>query len=165
MAILADIRPAVCANLRSLRDRNTGRIRRGDVLIVFIFPVAIGTICGYFALFPRDANPLLTIISILAGLSFALAVFVFELRLTASTKYSRGSSVLELIDRFFNSVLYSVITGIASALLCFGTTVTVLDGIVFRVLSGLAAAVTAHYIVTLFISLNRLRKAYNEMTR
>lgn len=165
MAILADIRPAVRANFGSLRDTKTGRIRRSDFITIFVAPASGGCILGWLSLFPKDANSLLTIISILAGLSFALAVFVFELRLTASMKYDKGSPILGLIDRFFDSVLYSVIVGIASALVCFAATLSPSSGIVFRVVSGVAIAVSLHYLMSLLVSLNRLRKAYIEMSR
>lgn len=165
MAILADLTPALRANHNALRDTKTGSIRPGDLISIYVAPIVFGAAGGYFTLFPKDANPLLTIVSILAGLSFALSVFVFELRMTASAKYDKGSPVLGLIDRFFSSVLYSVVVGIASALLCFGASIPEYGGLVYRLVSGVAIAMTLHYIVGLFVSLNRLRKAYNTMIR
>jgi phosphoglycerol transferase MdoB-like AlkP superfamily enzyme len=144
---------------------HAGRLRGGDILAIYIVPMIIGVFVGVFKWFPKESGALLTIISILAGLSFALAVFVFELRLTAATKFSKGSVVLRLIDRLFNSVLYSIVVGIASAVLCFVATIPADGTVLFRVVSGAAIGLSVHYLVGLFVSLNRLRKAYVELSR
>ncbi len=160
----ADIRPIIADCAHSMRDTTSTSISFADVAAFILFPLSAGAVAGYIGLDMTNGG-LLTVVSILAGLSFALAVFIFDLRLNAGKKFDRTSYVLRSIDTLFRRTLYSVAVGIVTAIL--GGILQMIDSKNMGSRLGEVAMVslTAHYLMVLFMCLRGLRAAYNQSTK
>ncbi|QPK80785.1 hypothetical protein G7Y41_06910 [Schaalia sp. ZJ405] len=155
-----DVRGIVKDHVAATLQTNEGKTSIGNAACLYGIPLLSAVASGIWL--TSVPGELLTVISILAGLSFALAVFVFELRITAEQKFKRESYVLTLIDRLYKNVLYSVLIGILSVVL--GVLVPGSSGTVMsRLFVGLCVGVSCHYVLVLVVVLRTLQAAYREM--
>lgn len=159
----ADIRPIISDYARSMREPSSKSIAFADVTVFVTLPLFAGVVAGYAG---RDIGPgLLTVVSILAGLSFALAVFIFDLRLNASKQFDRTSYVLRSIDALFKRTLYSVAVGVTTAILGGVLQMVESQSLLGRFGTATMATLTIHYLMVLFMCLRGLRAAYNQSTK
>lgn len=166
------IRPLVADHLRTFRDDRTGKRRLRDYLVHFAAPAALAALGVALGLRLADAAQIIAGAAVLAGFSFGLAVFVFQLRLDAGRdpRVPKGSTLLELIDELFNNVLYSIVIGLALVVAVVAATSFTAPppGESPAPLSGWwtagVVALGLHYILTLLMCLKRTRAAYKNLT-
>jgi len=165
MTAKIDIVPIAREHYATLRNNRTGKKSWPDFLVQFGVPVAAGIALGVTGVGFPEMGSLLTLISILAGFSFALAIFIFELRGDLGKKHQRGTRVLMLTDEFFYNVSYAVIIGLIAAVM--GAVTTTFDpGTNAKLISeSLTVTLSAHFIIVLLMCLKRLNAVYRETTR
>lgn len=98
----------------TLRDAKTERRSVGDVVVHYVAPVVAAFVVVALGLRITDAGHLLTALSILAGISFALSVLVFQLRTTTphDPRLTAQVGLVELIDELFWNVTYATLVGL-----------------------------------------------------
>lgn len=165
MATKTSLTPIIRAHFNTLRNAKTGRLHWPDFVVQFGLPVLLGIGFGLSGGASPDISTLLTVVSILAGLSFALALFVFELRQNLSTRYEKTSTMLARIDVLFQNVLYSVIVGLTSTGTGAFSSVVGLDTTIEASLQVLTLVLTAHFFLVLFMCLKRLNAVFRESRR
>lgn len=116
---------------------------------------------------PTQLDPQVVGAAVLAGFSFGLSVFVFQLRMDASRdpRVPRGSRLLDLIDELFANVLYLIVVGVGLTVLTV-VAATVRPDDVDRLnawWTGAVAALGLHYVLTLGMCVKRMRAAYEEL--
>lgn len=104
-------------------------------------------------------------ISIVAGLLFAMAVFLFQLRVTLGTDKRLGEDDYVLIDECMANTLWAILWGLGLTLfLIVGEAGKWIgDARAGPVLTGIAVAATAHFLVVIGMCLKRLRRAYERI--
>ena len=168
MPTKTDVRHIVREHAQAIKQRG-GKASVLDRLLLWALPCTVGLAAGLWSVHVADA--LLAVISILAGLSFALAIFVFELRMTLGNKFRQTSYVLALVDDLFSNVLYSILVGVFTVVL--GAVVKMFEpssaiehaSALERVGTGLVVATAIHYLVTFLMCLKRLHAAYREIRK
>lgn len=165
MSSKTDMRPIVRAHLQTLRNNRTNRPSVIDYFVQIGIPIALGAVMACTRTAFSDISALLTVVSILAGLSFALAIFVFEIRQSLKQKYRKDSAVLEIVDELFQNVIYSVLIGLISTGLGALSTVFAKGSTAELVFQVLAVVATSHFFIVLLMCLKRLNAVYRETTR
>lgn len=167
------ISPLVKDHLRTLRDHRTGRVRVRDYLVQYGAPLAVAGVGVALGLRLADATHIIAGAAVLAGFSFGLAVFVFQLRLDAvrDPRVPKGSLLLDLIDELFSNVVYSILVGLALVVATISATSFSPPAPFWQTPEPLNAwwttgvvALALHYLVTIAMCLKRTRAAYRELT-
>lgn len=165
--------PLVTDHLRTLRDHRTGRARIRDYIVQYGAPIAIATAGVALGLRLADAAHIIAGAAVLAGFSFGLAVFVFQLRLDAvrDPRVPKGSLLLDLIDELFSNVIYSILVGLALVVAAISATSFSTPAPIWRSPEPLngwwttgVVALALHYLITIAMCLKRTRAAYRELT-
>lgn len=168
MANKATVIPLVVDHFNTLRDVRTGRLRWQDIAFQFALPVALAALATWRGARLTEAGQIIAGAAVLAGFSFGLAVFVFQLRLEASRdpRVPKGSLLLDLIDELFKNVNYLILSGLALVVLA-AAGVAYADPNADQMSAGWTLAITAvslHYVVTLGMCLKRMRAAYRQLS-
>lgn len=162
------VAPIVKDHLATLRDASTGKPRLLDWLLVGGVPLAVGAVALARGFTLTSIADLGAMVAVLAGLLFALVIFVFQLRLQVAhdPRVHKDSVVVPLIDELFANVMYAVVVGLVDAalvMLAANTRVVDSAGTLQAVnvwWSAGIAVVTAHWLLTILMCLKRTRSAY-----
>jgi hypothetical protein len=92
----------------------SGRVLWKTALLQVAVPTAVGCIVGGFEVHLRGTAELIAGVSVLAGLLFALVIYVFQLGIDVSKSAKALPKRLpRLIDELFRNVLYAVASSVA----------------------------------------------------
>lgn len=155
-------------HVATLRDHATNKVRPSELAVHYGLPVAFGVAVPIFGIRLTDAGQIIAGAAVLAGFSFGLSVFVFQLRMEAARdpRVPRGSLLLDLIDELFTNVLYSIVVGLALTVFTVVATTVQPEGVT-RLNSwwtGIIAGVGLHYLLTLAMCVKRMRAAYRQLS-
>lgn len=167
MASKIQVVPVVRDHVATLRDARTARPRVGDILTHYALPVSLGIAIPMLGVRMTDGSQYVAGAAILAGLSFALAVYVFQLRLEAQRdpRIPREAVLLDLIDELFTNVCYSMLVGLALAAVTIAASAYSRSGApAGPVVTGIVIALGIHYLITILMCIKRLRAAYLQLT-
>lgn len=148
------------SHISTLYNARTGKISTIDILLFYILPIPTGIFLGILA--PSEAAQIpLTMVSILAGLSFGTVIFIFDLRMKLRDKWGPKDRVLANFDELFANLLYSVFIAVCIV------TVALLPQVAFAVpvVRIVLFILCVHYVLTLLMCLKRLGLAFREVTR
>lgn len=150
------------------------RIRIKDLLLFFGSPILIGALTAFLLRVQlQNVGELVAGASILAGFSFGLSIFVFELRMTLTKDgfVPKGDPVETHIDELFANVTYSIVAGlflVLAAVICDVFVALPKAPEFMGAGTWWTFALTAlaiHYLLTMFMCIKRLRWAYRVFTR
>lgn len=161
--------PLIADHLHTLRDGKSGRPRWQDYAIQMLLPAAAGVATPWLGARLTDPGQIIAGGSVLAGFSFGLAVFVFQLRLEAARdpRVDKGSVLLEQLDELFANVRYSVFAGLMLVVVSVAGAAfhdTAKAGALSAVWTGVIVGWGLHYILTSLMCLKRLGKAYTRLS-
>lgn len=164
----------VVNHAHTLRDAKTDRPRKLDYLLHYGLPVVATVGFATSGASITDAGHLLTALSILSGITFALAVLVFQLRTTTprDPRITSQVGLVELIDELFWNVTYATLVGLLIVgVAAFGMTVEAPAWLPQGAAPGLNVAwgaflvgATLHYGITFLMCLKRLESAFRKLT-
>lgn len=170
MATKTSLRGIVVDHLNTLRDARTQHVSVLDVAIQFGIPVVLGIglpLCGIRLV---DIGQVIAGIAVLAGFTFGLLVFVFQLRLQVATDPRVvGTNLRELIDELFTNVAYALLVGLACVTLSVAYVslrhipYVSASGALGGVSSGVLVAGVAHFLLTLAMCTKRAYRAYQRI--
>lgn len=160
----------------TLKDARTGKISYLDLVTQVGFPILFGLVVGVLGLRFTTVEHAVAGISIVTGLSFGIAIFVFQLRLSLPQNKNVQAQDYTLIDEMMANLLWAILWGLVIVLYLF---VCDLGGWVIeddqfplasnsevhtsRILSGVAVAGVGHLVLVLAMCLKRLRRAYQRI--
>lgn len=152
-------------HFRTLTDHATGKPSIPDLIVQVGVPLVGGAVAAYFGAVLPDVSGAVAGVSIVAGLLFSMAVFLFQLRLGLENDQRLGADDRALIDECMSNVLWAILLGLGLALylvVC-GAGDWLGCGIHGRVLTGIAIAAAGHFLMVLAMSLKRLRRSYERI--
>lgn len=153
-------------HFRTLKDFRSGKPRFSDYFVQILVPLAVGATAAWFGAALTDVSGAVAGVSIVAGLLFSMAVFLFQLRIGLLTTDKRlGQQDLDLIDECMSNVLWAILWGLTLALylVVLGAGDWFESGWSGRVLTGVAIAASAHFLLVIAMCLKRLRRAYERI--
>lgn len=163
-------------HFRTLKDARTGKISYLDLVIQVGVPILLGTVLGLLGLRFTTVEHAVAGISIVSGLAFGIAIFVFQLRLSLPQKNNVQAQDYVLIDETMANLLWAILWGLVTVLYLIVCDLGgwVLNGDQFsratnseiytsRILSGVAVAGVGHLVLVLAMCLKRLRRAYQRI--
>lgn len=164
------IAPAVRDHIETLYD-NTSDARKlhiPDVAAMYGLPLGCAVVSYLFGVRLRGIGEIISGVSVLTGLLFALIVYIFQLRLqvAADPRVVRGGRLTTLLDELFSNISYAVIVGLATSI----TAITAAslrngEGQAPIWISALVIAAGIHLVLTVLMCMKRIREAYRTMTR
>ncbi len=169
--------------VRTLRDvRNGGKacVRPADVLVQIALPIAIGIGCFFTGWHLANPSNAIVGISIVSALMCAMATLLFQIRgqiaVESNEEQADGGNAAphssfrmklrdkRFIDEVFDDVMWAILVGLTLSLYLIVVDAIGLlagGGTVSRILSSIAVAVCAHFVLVIGMCLKRLRSAYN----
>lgn len=169
----AAVLPVITDHLATLRRDPTQRFSVRDLGWHYGMPAVLAAAVVVPGARLVDASQIIAGAAVLSGFAFGLAVFVFELRMSVARdpRLEKGDFIFELLDELFRNVNYLVLSGIV--LTSMATAAVSIDWSPSSVASdgSLSAAWTAvllwmctHFVLTIFMCVKRLRRAYGELS-
>ena len=133
-----------------------------DVAVQIAMPVAAGAVVFLFKCVIGDVGALVTGVSIVAALMGAMAVLIFQIRLSIPNDNRLDVYDYELVDEVFSNILWAILVGFTLALgLVVYQTFCVMDlWLAGNVVTSLAVALGLHFVVVVAMCLKRLNLAY-----
>lgn len=173
MATKTSLTTIVVDHLDTLRDARTHRVSVLDVVVQFGLPVILGLGLPLAGFRLVEVGQVIAGLAVLAGFTFGMLVFVFQLRLQVATDPRViGTNLRELIDQLFTNVAYALLTGLASVTLAvaivsvrqLGPLNADLVATLRAIATGLLVAVVSHFLLTLAMCTKRAYRAYQRIT-
>lgn len=152
-------------HFRTLYDNRTGKPDWAAAAWQGMFPIAAGVATWWFGAKLADVSAAVAGISIVAALLFAMAVFLFQLRVTLGGDSRLGDDDYRLVDECMSNTLWAILWGLGLALfliVCGAGRWIANDG-VGPVLTGIAVGASAHFLLVISMCLKRLRRAYERI--
>lgn len=152
-------------HFHTLYDNRTGRPDWWAIVWQAVLPLGAGAAVWKLGGKMAEVGAAVSGISIVAGLLFAMAVFLFQLRVTLGTDKRLGEDDYVLVDECMANTLWAILWGLGLALfLIVGEAGKWIgDDRAGPVLTGIAVAATAHFLVVIGMCLKRLRRAYERI--
>lgn len=163
----------------TLRDARNGKPRARDYVFQIGIPISVGIVTSLAGFQFTDINPIVASVSIVSGLLFAVAIFLFQLRLALPDDANLLNEDKTLIDETMSNVLWAILWGFILVFylaLCgsagwfsspeVSSTNTLTEVFPPRrpvALTGVAIAATTHFIIVLAMCLKRVRRAYHRI--
>lgn len=173
MPTKTSVREIVVDHLDTLRDARTHRVSVLDLLIQFGLPLLLGTGLPLAGFRLVDVGQVIAGLAVLAGFTFGMLVFVFQLRLQVATDPRVvGTNLRQLIDQLFTNVAYALLTGLVCVTLAVAfvsvrqaTSPTAeLVAVLRAVSTGVLVTATTHFLLTLAMCTKRAYRAYQRIT-
>ena len=152
-------------HFQTLYDNRTNKPDWAAVVVQSVMPVAAGVMTWWLGAKLKDVSGAVAGISIVAALLFAMAVFLFQLRVTLPEDKRLGPDDYKLVDECMKTTLWAILWGLAVALyliVCGAGEWLKADGS-GPVLTGVAVAASAHFLMVIGMCLKRLRRAYERI--
>lgn len=149
----------------TLRNNKSGRVSLGDVFFQVVVPIGAGLLACVGGAALRDVSGAVAGISIVAGLLFSMAVFLFQLRLGLKEDRRLGEDDYRLVDECMKNTLWAILWGLSLALyLVVGDAGGWLDQPdLGPKLTGVAVSGSLHFLFVIAMCLKRLRRAYERL--
>lgn len=130
-----------------------------------LLPLVAGAMTWKLGAKIADVNGAVSGISIVAGLLFAMAVFLFQLRITLDNDKRLGEEDFVLVDECMANTLWAILWGVALAvyLIVCGAGKWISNDSWGPALTGTAVAGTVHFLLVIGMCLKRLRRAYERI--
>lgn len=173
MATKTSLSGIVVDHLGTLWDARTHRVSALDLVIQFGLPLVLGLGLPLAGFRLVDVGQVIAGLAVLAGFTFGMLVFVFQLRLQVATDPRVvGTNLRELIDELFTNVAYALLVGLACVTLAvvFVSVRQVsspspdLVSVLRAVATGVLVATTSHFLLTLAMCTKRAYRAYQRIT-
>lgn len=172
MATKTSVTSIVVDHFDTLRDARTHRMSFGDLATQFGLPVLLGAVLPIFGLRLVELGQVIAGLAVLAGLTFGLLVFVFQLRLQLSSDPRvQATTLRQLIDQLFVNVAYTVLIGLTSAAVCvavvsvrWGEEASSGSQGVSAVASGVVVGLCVHFLLSLAMCTKRAYRAYQRIS-
>lgn len=148
-------------------DASTGRPSLPDFATQVLLPACGGGVAGWAGAVLPDSSGAVAGVSIVAGLLFSMAVFLFQLRLSLPDDKRLEPRDIDLVDQCMKNVLWAILWGMTLALflvVC-GAGGWLSAGTSGRVLTGIAIGAGAHFLLVIAMCLKRLRRAYERLAK
>lgn len=165
MATKAAVFPVVTDHLRTL-TYPTRRRTIAEFAWHYAAPYGAAGLLTWRGVRLADAGQVIGGGAVFAGFAFGLAVWVFELRLTAhrDPRVPRGGLLVQLIDELFKNVTYAVLVGLFLVLLAVAGTAYTSQSSLGLWWTAALTGTGLHFIITIMMCLKRLRAAYRQLT-
>ena len=154
---------------RTLRNARTEKVLVRDVVVQIACPFALGCICFFAELRIKDPSNVVVGISIVAALMCAMAMLLFQVRAEIRRENNAllvGKDV-KLVDETFDDAMWAILVGFVIALFLVITDAFGLfqcgNVVLESVLSAIAIALIAHFVMVVAMCLKRLRAAYDRV--
>lgn len=152
-------------HFRTLYDNRTGRPDWGAVTWQIGVPLVAGSGMWWLGAKMSDVGGAVSGISIVAGLLFAMAVFLFQLRVSLGTDTRLGPDDFVLVDECMANTLWAILWGLALTLflvVC-GAGKWIGSDCSGPLLTGVAVGGAMHFLLVIGMCLKRLRRAYERI--
>ena len=149
----------------TLYDNRTGRCDwRGITAKVFL-PLIGGAVTWMLGAKITDVSGAVSGISIVAGLLFTMAVFLFQFRITLDNDKRLGEDDFALVDECMANTLWAILWGVTLAvyLIVCDAGKWICNDSWGPALTGIAVAGTVHFLLVIGMCLKRLRRAYERI--
>ncbi len=152
-------------HFRTLRDATTNRPRVGDFVLQIGIPLISGMASYCAGLGFKDVTQAVVGISIVAGLLFSMAVFLFQLRINFPNDPRITQTDKTLIDECMKNVLWAIVWGLLLVvyLIICQATGSMGSGKTGSILTGIAVAAAVHFLLVIAMCLKRLHRAYERI--
>lgn len=152
-------------HFRTLYDNRTSKPDWLAIAVQSLVP--LGTGLGVWVLGAKLTNVEAAVagISIVAGLLFSMAVFLFQLRTSLGSDKRLGAADFALVDECMSNTLWAILWGLALALFLIvagggGWIGAESSG---PILTGIAVGAATHFLLVIGMCLKRLRRAYERI--
>ncbi|QWW19959.1 hypothetical protein I6B53_02270 [Schaalia sp. 19OD2882] len=152
-------------HFRTLYDN---RVRRPDwwsITTQALLPLAAGVVTWKLEAKITDVSGAVSGISIIAGLLFAMAVFLFQFRITLDSDKRLGEDDFALVDECMANTLWAILWGMTLAvyLIVCDAGKWIGNDSWGPTLTGIAVGSTLHFLLVIGMCLKRLRRAYERI--
>lgn len=149
----------------TLRDHATKKPSVSDYVVQVGLPVALGTTTWWLGVTLEDVTGAVAGVSIVAGLLFSMAVFLFQLRLGLRGDDRLKGEDYQLVDECMKNTLWAILWGLLLALylvVC-GAAKWMTAACAGPILTGIAIGASLHFVLVIAMCLKRLRRAYERI--
>jgi hypothetical protein len=149
----------------TLRNHATDRPSVVDFTIQIGLPVALGAVTWGLGVMLDDVTGAVAGVSIVAGLLFSMAVFLFQLRLSLEGDSRLTGDDYELVDECMKNTLWAILWGLLLALylVISGAGKWMDTPIAGPVMTGIAIGASLHFVLVIAMCIKRLRRAYERV--
>lgn len=149
----------------TLYDNRTSRPDWVAIAVQSLLPIAAGAGTWVLGAKISDVGGAVAGISIVAGLLFAMAVFLFQLRITLGADKRLVEDDFALVDECMANTLWAILWGLmlVGYLIVCGAGKWIGTEPLGPVLTGIAVAGTVHFLLVIAMCLKRLRRAYERI--
>ncbi|MCY1659271.1 hypothetical protein OVA21_19145 [Dietzia sp. SL131] len=152
-------------HLQTLYDNRTHRPDWVAIVMQVVVPLGVGIGMWRLGAKLADVSAAVTGISIVAGLLFSMAVFLFQLRLSLGTDKRLGEDDYVLVDECMSNTLWAILWGLGLTLFLIVCDAGEWIGADSSgpALTGIAVAATTHFLIVIGMCIKRLRRAYERI--
>ena len=149
----------------SLYDHRSSRPDWPGIAAQVLLPLFGGAATWRLGAKITDIGGAVSGISIVAGLLFTMAVFLFQLRITLDNDRRLGEDDFALVDECMANTLWAILWGVTLAvyLIVCDAGKWICNNSWGPALTGIAVAGTVHFMLVIGMCLKRLRRAYERI--
>lgn len=149
----------------TLYNNRTGRTDWWAITWQVLLPLGAGIATWRIGATIADVGGAVSGISIVAGLLFAMAVFLFQLRITLESDKRLGQDDFALVDECMANTLWAILSGLALVLylVVAGAGKWIGHEGPGPVLTGIAVGGASHFLLVIAMCIKRLRRAYERI--
>lgn len=128
-------------------------------------PCLIGTITAIMGAKLEDVGDAVAGVSIVSGLLFAMAIFLFQLRMSLSQDNRLTESDYRLVDECMSNTLWAIVWGLTLTvyLVVADAGGWMKQGSLAMVFTGAATGAGIHFLIVIMMCIKRLRRAYERI--
>ena len=149
----------------TLYDNRMQRPDWGGIAAQVMLPLVAGVATWRLDWKLPDVNAAVAGISIVAALLFAMAVFLFQLRVTLGGDKRLGDDDYRLVDECMSNTLWAILWGLALAVFLIVASAGEWIGAEGpgAMLTGFAVAASVHFLLVIAMCIKRLRRVYERI--
>lgn len=128
-------------------------------------PCLIGAITAIMGAELGDVGNAVAGVSIVSGLLFAMAIFLFQLRLSLGQDNRLNENDYRLIDECMSNTLWAIVWGLTLTvyLVVVDAGGWMKQGTLAMIFNGVAVAAGIHFLIVIMMCIKRLRRAYERI--
>lgn len=152
-------------HFRTLYDARSQRPDWGGLAVQIVVPFIAGIATWRLGAKLSEVAGAVSGVSIVAGLLFSMAVFLFQLRISLGNDRRLVSGDFDLVDECMHNTLWAILWGLTLALYLIVADAGKWLGSpgLGPVLTGAAVAACTHFLLVIAMCLKRLRRAYERI--
>lgn len=152
-------------HFRTLYDNRTNRADKGAIFSQTVIPLILGSGVWKLGAQLTDVTGAVSGISIVSGLLFSMAVFLFQLRQSLGRDPRLVSEDYALVDECMSNTLWAILWGLTLVLFLIvcGAGGWLSDRPYGPALTGVAVAAATHFLLVIGMCLKRLRRGYERI--